>query len=389
MNPLNVVLRRKQTVQLFLWMIVILLLTRQVPLSSFSFVSNIAILILTIYSIPKNNKVFFEYGLILIWLIFLVMYSLVFQNNISYIIRFGLICLLILLSYYIKLPRKGVGILFFFVAIQSTFIIIIELYILFFHNTSTYLPIRFFFQDREWGDIYTYSGYYYFIQLKGNALIPFAYMLTFIFQFKSNRSKWIWRAIFFIGILIAGNFAFLITLFCFHFFKYINIHGLSKTKAFNRVFILCVLLVVATPTIFSYVDNVLNRKEDNSLGTRRDQFNVLINDTQENAMTILLGQGLGHTISKKTIYRDYTDNVYYELQIIYFFNQLGFLNFFIFLALNAYLAINYIARKDLLWIYFCYILYAITNPYILDTNHIVVIICLTSMNKFLLLKPKK
>jgi hypothetical protein len=388
MNSYKIVFKR-QNIQLFLWMIVVLLLTRQVPLSSFSFIFNIAILILILYSIPKNNKVFFEYGLILIWLTFLIMYSLTSQNNTSYIIRFGLICLLILLSYYIKLPRKSINILFFFVAIQCLFITIIELYILFFHNEGSYLSIRFLFQDKNWGDIYTYSGYYYFIQLKGNALIPFTYMLTFIFQFKSNKSKWIFRTIFLIGILIAGNFAFLISLFCFHFFKYINLHGLPKTRAINRVFILCALLLIVSPIIISYIENVLDRKEEKSLNIRTDQFNVLINDVQENVMTILMGKGLGHTISEKTAYRDYTDNVYYELQIVYFFNQLGFLNFFIFLALNAYLALKYIIRKDLLWIYFCYVIYAITNPYILDTNHIVVIICLTSMNKFLQLKPKE
>ncbi|MEA4968189.1 MAG: hypothetical protein VB048_08765 [Bacteroidaceae bacterium] len=147
--------------------------------------------------------------------------------------------------------------------------------------------------------------------------------------------------------------------------------------------------MIVSPIIISYIENVLDRKEEKSLNIRTDQFNVLINDVQENVMTILMGKGLGHTISEKTAYRDYTDNVYYELQIVYFFNQLGFLNFFIFLALNAYLALKYIIRKDLLWIYFCYVIYAITNPYILDTNHIVVIICLTSMNKFLQLKPKE
>lgn len=381
MNSLKVVLQ-KSTIQLFLWMVVVLLLTRQVPFSSFSFISNIAILILVLYSLSRKKEVFFEYGVILLWLVLLVAYSIVSQNNLSYIIRFGIICLLIPLSYYVKLPIKSINILFFFVTIQCLFITFIELYLLFFQSIESYFPIRFFFNEKEWGDIYTYSGYYYFIQLKGNALIPFAYMLTFIFPFKSNKSKWILRIIFLSGTLIAGNFAFFISLFCFHFVKYININGLSKNKAAIRIITLCFILLITSSIIFSYVENVMDRKQDSSLSTRTDQFHVLMNDVQENTLTILFGQGLGHTISEKTMYRDYTDNVYYELQIVYFFNQLGILNFLIFIALNFYLTIKYIPQKNLLWIYICYVLYAVTNPYILDTNHIVVIICLVSLNNF-------
>ena len=101
---------------------------------------------------------------------------------------------------------------------------------------------------------------------------------------------------------------------------------------------------------------------------------------QENISTFLLGKGLGNNVKIKTFFRDYTDNTYFELQVIYFFNQLGLVNSLIFFCFLLYLSINKIFYKDLLFIYFCYIIYAVTNPYILDTTQIVVILILISIS---------
>ena len=82
----------------------------------------------------------------------------------------------------------------------------------------------------------------------------------------------------------------------------------------------------------------------------------------------------------KTSFRDYTDNLYFEIQAMYFFNQLGLINSLIFISFLLFLAIKKIFYKDLLFMYLCYIVYATTNPYILDTTQIVVILILISIS---------
>ena len=96
-----------------------------------------------------------------------------------------------------------------------------------------------------------------------------------------------------------------------------------------------------------------------------------------------MGKGLGNTVSEKTNYRDYTGNIYFELQTFYFFNQLGIINFISFILLNLFFAYTKIRDPRLLFVYLCYILYAFTNPYILDSNQVIVILTLVMANKIL------
>lgn len=124
-------------------------------------------------------------------------------------------------------------------------------------------------------------------------------------------------------------------------------------------------------------------KKVDSMGTRQDQVEVLLRDIGQENTTIWLGKGLGNTVSEKTNYRDYTGNIYFELQTFYFFNQLGIINFISFILLNLFFAYTKIRDPRLLFVYLCYILYAFTNPYILDSNQVIVILTLVMANKIL------
>jgi len=243
---------------------------------------------------------------------------------------------------------------------------------------KSYLPIRFLFQERGWGDVYTYDGFFYRIQIKGNALIPFAFFLTFLKDYTFKYRK-ILQSVLFISSIIAGNFAFLIGIFVFFIFWYL-FNNLNKRKIINKIIILSFISLFSIGPNLKYTQETLERKSGYSLGTRDDQKNVLLTDMQENISTFLLGKGLGNNVKIKTFFRDYTDNTYFELQVIYFFNQLGLVNSLIFFCFLLYLSINKIFYKDLLFIYFCYIIYAVTNPYILDTTQIVVILILISIS---------
>lgn len=369
-------------ISIFLFGIVVFFLTRQIPFGSLSSVSNVALIGLFTLVIYKKPEILKNNIWVFIWLGILIGYSLICQNEVKYIIRFSIIFVLIILAYNIAMPIQILKIFYFFVIFQAIIVIVFEIILLLFFSQDTYMPIRFFFLERQWGDIYTYSGMYYLIQMKGNALLPFAYMFTFVLKFSSLKKKWLLRITLFLGVIFVGNFAFFISLFVFHLFRYIYIQGLSYNIAFKRILLIMIIGIITIPIIYTYTQETLKRKSDVSLGTRSDQFNVLVTDLCENLVTLSFGQGLGNTLSVITSFRDYTDNVYFELQAVYFINQIGIVNFLIFLIVNVYLAVTIIKNKSLLWLYCCYIIYAITNPYILDTSHVVVIIMLVSINKY-------
>lgn len=371
---------------LFLFSLICLIITRQVPFSAIASLANIAIILLFIFYFlgegeksDKKGKYFLFY---LIWIGGLIAYSMILQNDITLILRFSLIIILLLLAYNIVLPISCLDILLFFLVCQAIFLMGMEVYLL----QSTLNETRFirsFYSLKEWGDIYSFSGNYFFIQVKGNALLPFGFMLTFIPLLENKKRKWFYRILLLGGIVCCGNFAYYISLFVFILGIYIRRNNSKVQNYIFKLFLLLATLVCLSPFILNYVTEVLDRKNDVSLGTRSDQFYVLMNDLQDNIFTIFLGKGLGNVLTIATSFRDYTNNIYFELQSVYFLNQLGIFNFLLFILLNLYLSYKFICNKFLLFIYACYLIYAVTNPYFLDTNQIVVIIVLTSINKYI------
>lgn len=129
----------------------------------------------------------------------------------------------------------------------------------------------------------------------------------------------------------------------------------------------------------SYVSNLIEAKSEYSNPTRIDQANLLLEDLSENPFW---GGGLGNTVNVITEYRDYTDNIYFELQSIYFLNQMGLFYFMFFILFNVVFSLYFIKYPSLFLAYFSYVFYAFFNPYFFDTSHIVVILVLVSLRAF-------
>ncbi|MDH1069410.1 hypothetical protein N5B96_07890 [Acinetobacter johnsonii] len=363
----------RQNLYCFLFFLVFFIITRQVPFSNYSVISNIAVVILILGLIGSKRNSLINICFISLWLSFLALYSLYLGNNFELIIHFMLAIILLLASNFSNnIPKEILKTFFILIVFQSFFLIIMEIVLNLFYNENSYLLLREAFNDNDWGDLYTYNGYFYRVQLKGNALIPVGFFLTFIREVK-DYIKYInfYRVVLFIGICIAGNFAFWISTL-FFLIGYSLFFG--KNKVIKSIFVL-VLIISASGSIFNYVSDVLLRKVD-SLGTRGDQYVVLIDGLTRNIYYFIFGNGLGSTLSIRTSFRDYTDNIYFELQSVYYVYQLGILNSIIFFALMVYLALKKIYYKDLLFIYVVYVSYALSNPYFLDTNHIVLIVIL-------------
>ncbi|MEI8597170.1 hypothetical protein P4S64_04230 [Vibrio sp. M60_M31a] len=170
---------------------------------------------------------------------------------------------------------------------------------------------------------------------------PFLFFLSYYhYRSKNNENKSIIFVLFsFIGAVFCGNLTFFIAMFLFVFSYEVvtlkrKLYVIQKYKVyfFSTVFLL-------SPIFLNYIFSMVLLKTDgdtSSMGMRYDQFNVLISDLNLNYLTLLFGNGLGHTLSVVSL-RDYTEDIYYELQSVYFLNQLGFINALLFFGLHLFL----------------------------------------------------
>lgn len=376
-----------------LFMVVVFFLTRQVPFINYSSIMNIALVLFfligirtIVINVKKKNDAEFVFYINTILLLFLVLYSLLQDNSISLILRFYVILFLIVSAYYVEPKKIYVDIFLFFILLQALFVIGIELYL--FINSDAYLPLRYLIRSSDWGDVYKFTDQFLWrVQTRGNALLPFAFFTGLVYL--SGRKRLILCSIYLIAILFAGNFAFILGLIFFLTLYILLSIRWSFHKIVGIMFVFAVIGCITGKPVFQYLERTIEIKSTKSNPTRLDQTEVLINDLSHDTKSMLLGRGLGNTISEKTYYRDYTGDIYFELQSLYILNQVGFLYFSLFILLNILLAIYLMRHKLLLAIYLSYIFYAFFNPYLLDTSHIAAIIILISMKESMHAKQKK
>lgn len=380
------VLKIQNNLLLLLFILVVLFLTRQVPFNSYSFIMNISLILFFIFNYRyiliniNKDKILKQLFFLTIGIsLFMIFYSLYLENEPSLIIRFYLIIVLIFLAYFVKPDKKYINIFIFFIGIQALFLICFEIYLMANFSIETYYPIRHFFLNNNWGDVYTYNGIIWKIQLKGNALLPFAFFISMVYYKGFKRS--LIAGLFFVATLLAGNFAYILGIILFLGLYYIYSKRWTIQKIVLNGFIGIILTIVLFNPTYNYFSNVVEQKSGHSNSTRIDQTNVLVENMNKNLVTIFFGQGLGNTVDVKTEWRDYSGAIYYELQAFYIMNQSGILFFTFFILINILLAYYMFKYKLLFIVYASYIFYALFNPYFLDTSHIVAIIILLSLRK--------
>ncbi len=380
------VLKIQNNLLLLLFILIVLFLTRQVPFNSYSFIMNISLILFFIFNYRyiliniNKDKILKQLFFLTIGIsLLMIFYSLYLENEPSLIIRFYLIIVLIFLAYFVKPDKKYINIFIFFIGIQALFLICFEIYLMANFSIDTYYPIRHFFLNNNWGDVYTYNGIIWKIQLKGNALLPFAFFISMVYYKGFKRS--LIAGLFFVATLLAGNFAYILGIILFLGLYYIYSKRWTIQKIVLNGFIGIILTIVLFNPTYNYFSNVVEQKSGYSNSTRIDQTNVLVENMNKNLVTILFGQGLGNTVDVKTEWRDYSGAIYYELQAFYIMNQSGILFFTFFILINILLAYYMFKYKLLFIVYASYIFYALFNPYFLDTSHIVAIIILLSLRK--------
>ncbi len=313
----------KQFITSFLFGGVVFFLTRQFPFANFSVLGNLFVFSLFLFAYPLKEqlqiKEKYSVALIMLWLVGLLIYAVIVMGNpIGLALRFFTILVLLLLAHWVKIPYlQMIKILFVLVVLQALTLIVLEIIMNVMFTPSNYVPFRLFFLKQGWGDIYTHNGFFYKIQLKGNALLPFVFCLTFLKEV-AFRYKRIIQIILLLGCVLSGNFAFLIAVFVFILFWYL-FNDLRLRRVFNKTLIVGVLGVLGSGFVFSYASDVIQKKsEGRSLPIRTDQAIVLMNNVEESSFSFVIGKGLGNTVDVQTKYKDYKDNIYFELQTIYF-----------------------------------------------------------------------
>lgn len=358
-----------------LFFLSLVLLTRQVPF--IEYISILGICVTTLIISLNGNKLFFEKCIIFngILLFSLLIFALVVGNNLYIAIKYFFILLIIPLAYLSQPKYIFIKIFQTLISIQALLIIVIEVYLLLFFDDANYLELRTFLSDRNWGEIFRPYGILWNIGIRGSALLPFAFMLSFI----TSTSKF-YRAIILIACIFCGNIAYLLSIAIFIFIFY---YKSNKKKFYAILFLAMTLLII----FYNNFLNVIEIKNEYSNSIRLEQLNILIWQIFDNFYTPYFGSGLGYNINVLTDSRLYEYD--FELIWAYIINQTGFLYSIYFILLNIYLTKKYIKNDFLILAYICYLIYASINPQMLDSNHIIVILLLLSAKEYIFQNSNK
>lgn len=357
------------------------ILSRQFPLDSYSGVMNVTLIafLLCSFYLARVNEICYDKVALCVLVALLMLlsyYSLISGNEPYLILRFFLILLSISIAYHIKPDVKYFYIPFACFLIQAIVVIIFQILLLFYFSADYSASIRNIFISRGWGDVYNYGYGLWNIQLKGNSLLPFFFFITVVI-FK-GKVRVAFSSCFFIASIFSGNFAFVLGFLSFFIlYTLINLK-LSRNKLYAFIVATLISIVTLYDIVAEYIIRIVSQKSGHSGQHRLEQSLALIGDLAENKFTLILGGGLGSTDISGFGYT-FDDVIYFELQTLYIINQMGFIFFLAFVAFNAYFVMKYIKSKEAVVIYISYLVYSFWNPYVFDTNHIVVIVVLVSI----------
>jgi hypothetical protein len=263
-------------------------------------------------------------------------------------------------------------------AIQSLFLICFEVYMILNHNEFDYSDIRQYIINLEIGDVYTRNGIFWNIQLAGNGVI-FVSLIIVSFVIKCIKKRLLLIALYSLGIVISGHVWYYIASILF--FSWYLASCMQITKK-NLLSISILSFLSGLVIIVWFQDELflqLALKGEESWPIRVEQFAILINDMSDNLFSFIFGNGLGHIINVRTLYRDYSESYYFEFQWLYIVNQIGVLGFLIFILTHLSLAkVN--LNKKIFVVYLFYLFSGILNPYLLDSVHVIYLMLFLSVS---------
>ena len=291
-------------------------------------------------------------------------YSIINGQDISRILRFYLILFVIPLCFLLQRKRFDLEYSIFMIlsVAKSVYIISIAIKMVI---EGTYTPFRQWAQINNYGDAYFVYGFLPRVQIYGNALLVFAFVIRF---YKTKKID-ICNITLLLGVCTAGNFSFLLGVVVFlagYFLLSIDPKRIQPWK----VMVLIVLVILLS--IFSYYAFLeMGRKTDTGNALKIRQIKMLL-DTN-----LLFGKGIASEVEANVLLGRLANANYYEMQTFYIFYQIGAIGIGLFYYITLSLCKKY--GNNILGLYIIYLLYTFFNPYCFDTTQMISIVLLINI----------
>ncbi len=290
------------------------------------------------------------------------------------VVRFFVITLGTLLAFHVRPARISVPWALLPVTLQAIAIATVAVSLGVLQDPGLALAVRDYAVDANWGDIYSFDGLYYRVQLIGNALLPLLFMIS-VWRWQVGRVYRAMAILSLLGLVAAGNLTYFVVVVIAVLFA----HG----RRLQRHVAVRIVLVVALPLLaiaaWGVVDETISDKfegGDSSMGVRFDQLDAAQRQVGDSPLKLLLGTGLGAPFPDGQ-QRNYSQARYIEMQWLYLSLQLGLLGLLIYAA-TLWLSVQQLLDAAGRRIFWLYMLSGCTNPYILDSNQIIatlILIC--------------
>jgi hypothetical protein len=364
----------------------LLLLTRQ---AQFEFLTNItlalsALSILVYLDLKKSAK------LLVVFLFYISIsgfFSAIFEYKFDSVIRFYAILSLTLLVFYSRFRISNLGFVSLPIILQSLIVILISCYLALSQDPVIASGVRNFVLENGWGDVYSFDGFYYRTQLRGNALIPLFYLI-FLFKYNECRTNKVFYFISLFALIFAGNATYLFVCFFATILKVKKLFS-SHFIRYVMLFLILALAIFYSGQMISFlIETKFSGDQSSSSAVRLDQINSYLNSISMNPISILFGKGIGACFPSTNLI-DYCNSNYIELQILNIAHQIGVVGIFLYLYIVWYLSKSQLNKEGfvLLWLYF---IMSCTNPYIFDMNQIIAtMIILTLFSRVKELPPTR
>ena len=296
-----------------------------------------------------------------------VLASMVIGNDPADALRFFIITLGTLLAFYIRPDAISPGLALLPLAVQAALIAAVSIGLGVAQDVELATLIRAWILDTTWGDIYSFDGIYYRVQLIGNALVPLLFLIS-LWCYRQARFYRIVAVLSLIGVLATGNLTYALVAGIALFirgWRFVLGNVVVRSLA---VLALCVAVILT----WNAANETLNRKfdgSDSSMGIRFDQVDAAVNAWRESPTRFFFGAGLGAKFPDGRE-RNYSEFQYIELQALYLLVQLGVAGMVVYLVALFFSARHFL-DADGRCIFWLYVLSGATNPTILDTNQII------------------
>ena len=357
------------TAKLISWSIAVFFYYFQVPFMEYSWLITTGVASFLFFSVKNIIKLVNEKNYVVYFYIFLLILCLInaacsiyMGSDFTNVIRFFLIVVLIpIIPSFVDGETRYIYGVFSILSICKAVMIISIAYIVF--TTGSFAELRLWAQSNQYGDIYSIYNNIPRVQLKGNALLVVAFMISFV----KNRKITLYNCILLTSILFAGNFAFVLALVIFFIWQYVKQISLQISI---KSIIVSILIFLSFIGFIQYTSLEIESKSGspNSSNAHRIQQIEILADTN-----YLLGNGLGSIVKESTNIGVPIDSKYYEVQTMYIFFQVGAIIlclFYIVLFIMAKNHYNYNGKMILV----IYLIYSFFNPYCFDSTQMIAMI---------------